>query len=162
MQEITIRRSTTSDWDIIQKLNFELYENSYQYDDFMDPNDPMTEKSTKEFHDDVANPTKFCAIAEVDKSPVGYLVGGENNYSWRTNKRGEIFHMAVSAPYRSLGIGSKLVTEFKIWCLSKGLTHVAATAYAKDQKAQNFYQKQGLTPIDVTLEGPILTNENHN
>ena len=94
-------------------------------------------------------------IAEINKEPVGYLVGGVNNLSWRTNKRGEIYHMGVSPKHRSHGIGSVLVKSFKEWCLSKGLTHIAATTYFMDEKASKFYEKQGMNPIDITLEGQI-------
>ena len=63
--------------------------------------------------------------------------------------------MGVSPDYRSHGIGSMLVDAFKKWCRDRGLTHIAATTYFADTKARNFYQKQGMSPIDISLEGPI-------
>ena len=153
--EVKIRKSTKDDWQIVQKLNFELYKNSYQFDKYMDPDDPHSDKSTKEFQDDVINPNKFCMIAEIDGKSIGYLVGSENNLPWRTNRRGEINHMGVSAEYRSHGIGTMLVNEFKKWCLKKGMTHIAATTYFADNQARHFYEKQGMKPIDISLEGPI-------
>jgi ribosomal protein S18 acetylase RimI-like enzyme len=153
--KVKIRKSSAKDWKIIQNLNLEVYINSYQFDSHMNPNDPDSEDSTKGFQDDVINQSKLCLIAEKGSKPVGYLVGGENNLSWRTNRRGEIFHMGVSPEYRAYGIGGMLVAEFKKWCLEKGLTHIAATTYFADDKARNFYEKQGMTPIDISLEGPI-------
>ncbi len=153
--EVKIRKSVSADWSIIQKLNFEVYVNSYQFDKFMDPDDPHSKTSKKEFQDDVVNPNKFCMIVEIDGKAVGYLVGLESNLPWRTNRRGEINHMGVSPSYRSHGIGTMLVDEFKKWCLEKGITHFAATTYFDDKKVRVFYEKQGLTPIDITLEGAI-------
>lgn len=153
--DIKIRQSTKDDWKHVQRLNIEVYENSFQFDSHMDHQDPYSESSIKEYQDDVINPNKFCVLAEVDGNPVGYLVGSENNLPWRTNKRGEIHHMGVSPAYRSHGIGSMLVKEFKSWCLSRGITHLAATAYFADSKAREFYERQGLSPIDVSLEGEI-------
>mgnify|MGYP001592910511 CR=1 FL=1 len=153
--EIKLRKSRPNDWPIIQKLNLEVYINSYQFDPYMNPDDPDSEESTKGFQNDVNNPHKFCVIAEIGEEAVGYLVGGENNLSWRTNRRGEIYHMGVSPQHRSHGIGSLLVADFKKWCLEKGMTHIAATTYFKDSKARNFYEKQGMSPIDISLEGPI-------
>lgn len=153
--KVSLRKSTKDDWQIIQRLNLEVYENSYQFDDYMNPEDPNSKESSMGFQDDVINPNKFCMIAEIDNEPAGYLVGGENNLSWRTNRRGEIFHMGVSPKYRSRGLGSMLVEEFKKWCLNRGLTHLAATTYYNDTKARNFYEKQGMKPIDISLEGQI-------
>lgn len=152
---IVLRRSKKVDWQTLKKIHLELYSNSFQFDKYMDPNDPHSPKSTKEFKDDVSNPDKFCVFAMLDGEAIGYLVGGENNYSWRTNRRGEIYHMAVSPVHRSHGVGTILVNEFKKWCLGKGLTHIAATAYFADAKARAFYERQGMVSIDTTLEGPI-------
>lgn len=152
---IVLRKSTKDDWSTVQKLNAEVYVNSSQFDSYLKPGDCYTEESVKDYKETVVDPNKFCMIAEVDKEPVGYLVGGENNFPWRTNRRGEIYHMGVSSEHRSHGIGSLLVKSFKEWCLNKGLTHIAATTYFSDAKARNFYEKQGLKPIDISLEGPI-------
>lgn len=153
--DVKIRKSTADDWQTIQRLNAEVYENSYQFDSYLIPNDPYSKSSEDDYKNTVTDPEKFCMISEINDEPVGYLVGGENNLSWRTNRRGEIFHMGVSPKFRSHGIGALLVRKFKNWCLEKGITHLAATTYFSDAKARNFYEKQGMIPIDVSLEGII-------
>lgn len=153
---INIRRSTKDDWQIVQKLNAEVYKNSEQFDQYLRPDDCYTKESEDDYKKSVTDESKFCMIAEVDGQPAGYIFGGENNYPYRSNKRGEIFHMGTSPAYRSHGIGSILVGEFKKWCKEKGLTHIATSAYFNDPKARNFYEKQGMTPIDVGYEGPII------
>lgn len=153
--KIHIRRTKAEDWKIIQQLNNEVYVNSEQFDQYLRPNDCYTKESEDDYKKVVIDDNKFCMIAEVDDKPIGYLCGGENNLSWRLNKRGEIYHMGVSPEYRGHGVGTLLVNEFKKWCKANGLTHIAATTYFADAKARNFYQKQGMQPIDMSFEGKI-------
>ena len=152
---IVLRKSEAKDWQTIQKLNSEVYENSFQFDKYLKQNDPFTIESESDYKKTVVDIDKFCMIAEVDGVPAGYLVGGENNYPYRTNRRGEIFHTGSSPNFRSLGIGTLLVSEFKNWCKQRGITHIATSAYYNDPKARHFYEKQGMHPLDVTLEGII-------
>jgi ribosomal protein S18 acetylase RimI-like enzyme len=150
-----IRTTTFSDWKIIQRLNAEVFENSKQWDPFINLNDPYSTQSIKEYQEEVNDPNMFCRIAEVGSEAAGYLVGRESNYAYRINKRGEIYHMGVSPKYRDLGIGSQLITEFKKWCIKRGITHIAANTYFEDKKVRHFYEKNGLKAIDITLEGLI-------
>lgn len=152
---INYRKTTTSDWKYIQELNAEVYENSRQFDQYLKENDCYSDESELEYKKSVIDPDKFCMIAEIDNVPIGYLYGGENNYSWRVNKRGEIFHMGVSPTYRLHGVGTQLISLFKNWCKDRGLSHIAATTYFTDNKAKNFYSKQGMAPIDIGFEGKL-------
>lgn len=152
---IVLRRSEAKDWETIQRLNQEVIENSFQYDEYLNVRDGYTEESTVDYQQTVVDPSKFCLIAEDDGVPVGYIVGGENNHSWRLNKRGEIYHMGVSPAHRGQGIGKQLVDSFKVWCKQRSITHISATTYFNDDKARKFYEKQGMTPIDISLEGEI-------
>lgn len=152
---IILRRTIANDWKIIQQLNNEVYVNSEQFDPYLSQNDCFTKESEEEYKKSVIDDHKFCMIAEVDGKPAGYLYGGENNYSYRINKRGEIFHMGTSPQFRSHGIGSLLVNEFKKWCKDRGLTHIATSTYYNDPKARKFYEKQGMAPIDIGYEGKI-------
>lgn len=153
--KINLRKSIKDDWQIIQKLNAEVYNNSIQFDPYLKLEDPFTKESEEDYKKTATDINKFCMIAEIDNEPAGYLVGGENNYSYRNNKRGEIFHMGTSPEFRSHGIGSMLVNEFKKWCRERGLTHIATSTYFNDPKARNFYERQGMTPIDIGYEGLV-------
>lgn len=153
--EVKIHKSTADEWSVIQKLNAEVYENSSQFDPYLIKDDPYSQSSQEDYKKTVIDPNKFYMIAEIDGIPVGYLVGGENNFAYRNNKRGEIFHMGSSPKFRSLGIGTMLVNEFKKWCKHRGLTHIATSAYYNDPKARHFYEKQGMIPLDIGYEGII-------
>lgn len=155
MTSETIRVAQEDDWQTIQALNAEVFANSLQWDPFLNVDDPYSPESVEGYKKAVTDENTFCMIAEIDGKPVGYLVGSASNYSYRTNKRGEINHMGVSPEYRSHGFGSKLINEFKHWCKERGITHIAANTYFMDEQARHFYEKNGLKPIDVTLEGPI-------
>ena len=155
MTEVAIRQAKESDWQSIQALNVEVFENSKQWDSYLNLADPYTPESVVGYKKNTTDSETFCMIAEIDDKPVGYLVGTQSNYSYRTNKRGEINHMGVSPSYRSHGVGTVLINAFKEWCKARGLTHIAANTYFKDEKARHFYEKNGLMPIDVTLEGEI-------
>lgn len=152
---IVLRRSNKDDWKIVQWLNDEVYQNSEQFDPYLKRGDCYTKESEEEYKKSVIENSKFCMIAEVDAQPAGYIFGGESNYSYRSNRRGEIFHMGTSPDYRSHGLGTMLVCEFKKWCVEQGLTHIATSAYYDDPKARNFYEKQGMNPIDIGYEGVI-------
>jgi GNAT superfamily N-acetyltransferase len=153
--QVTIRKANPNDWKIVQRLNFEVYEASKQFDEHLNLRYPFYEESEHYYQDIVSNSSFFCVIAEVNNDPVAYLIGKENNYKYRNNRVGEIDSMGTSPNHRSHGIGSKLVQEFKKWCKEKGISHVSACTYYNSPKAINFYKKQGLNPIDINLEGKI-------
>ena len=71
---INIRQSTKDDWQIIQKLNAEVYENSFQFDPYLKPDDCYTKECEEDYKKSVIDKSKFCMIAEVDGVPAGYLV----------------------------------------------------------------------------------------
>lgn len=151
----TIRKAEPEDWKIIQRLNREMYDDNKQYDPYLDLDEPYSVKGTKGYQESTRRTDNCVLIAEVDGEAIGYLVGERKEMSYRTNKIAEIDHMAVSPKFQSQGIGAKLVNEFKEWARNYGFTHIYVNAYAGNERAIVFYKKQGLVPIDVSLEGKL-------
>jgi len=83
----TLRSAVENDWQIIQALNAEVFANSLQFDQYLNLQDPYSTESVDSYKKAATDKNIFCMIAEIDGVPVGYLVGSENNYSYRTNKR---------------------------------------------------------------------------
>lgn len=155
MKKVIIRNAESGDWQTIQKLNFGMYPHQAQFDPYLDMAEPFTDNSIKEYKDDASNPEKCSLIAEIDGQPVGYLVGSKLAFSYRKLKLGEINHMAVDKAYRGQGIGSKLVDEFRQWCKKNKLDKISATAYYDNVATVKFYEKHGLKPEGVILEGKV-------
>lgn len=153
--KVVIRKAKPEDWETIQRLNNEVFEVSRPYDKRLNMKWPYSKEGIK-YYKKVTKSKKYCCImAEIDHKPIGYLVGLEKNYSYRLNKTAEIDNMGVTPKYRTSGVGSKLVTEFKKWCKKKGLRHIKVSTYYYYKKVINFYRKQKMVPIDITLEGSL-------
>lgn len=152
---IKIRKAQPEDWKEIQRLNFEVYEASGEFDFYLDFERPFSEEGIKSYQTDVTDPENCTLIAESDGKSVGYLVGNEKIVEYRRVRIGEISHMGVSPKYRSSGIGSKLVGEFRKWCKEKKIKRIWVSTYAKNQKAVKFYESQGLEHIVLSLEGDV-------
>ncbi len=91
-------------------------------------------------------------IAELEGKPVGYLAGTKKEFDYRNVKIAELSNMGVSPKYRSQGIGSLLVQEFKAWSRRNGFQTIYVNAYFHNLKAIDFYKRLGFSPIDLSLE----------
>ena len=63
--------------------------------------------------------------------------------------------MFVLEQYRSRGVGSQLVDDFKKWSREKGAQRILVVAYVTNEKAVNFYQRDGFFPESTMLEANI-------
>ena len=74
MENLIIRRATINDLKTVQNLNQQLfnYEMEKGLDDYI-PNWAVGDFGAEYFTNLIEN--EFCAIAEVDKTPIGYLSG---------------------------------------------------------------------------------------
>jgi len=149
----SIRVAKENEWQIIQRLNYEVFEASLPYDQHLNMKWPFEKAGIAYYKEAVSKPKYCCLLAEIGSEPVGYLIGVEHNYTYRLNKVAEIDNMGVIPTFRDKGIGTQLITEFKKWCKSQAITDVKVNTYYGYSEAINFYKKQGLVPIDITLEG---------
>lgn len=152
---LKIRKAQPKDWKIIQKLNSEVFTHSAQFDKHLNLKWPSSKIGINYYKKITSDKDYCCLIAEIKGKPVAYLAGLQKNYDYRTNKVGEIDNMGTSPRFRSQGIGTQLVQEFKKWCKKQNLTHIYVCTYCHSKHAINFYKKQGLQPINISLEGEI-------
>lgn len=151
----SFKKSTPDDWQIIQKLNHEVFKDNAKYDQYEDMKWPYSKHGIKYFKK-VTSSNKYCCLIVYDNNkPIGYLAGVEKKFGYRTNKVAEIENMGITPSYRSKGIGTKLVSQFRNWCKQQKLTHIYVNSYYKNTKAVNFYKNQGLKPLDISLEGKV-------
>jgi ribosomal protein S18 acetylase RimI-like enzyme len=152
---VAIRKATPVDWQIIQRLNHEVFVNNKQHDVYENVNWPLSKEAEKYYQETTSNTKHITLIAEIKGKAIGYITGSKKDFAYRTNIVIEIDNMGVSPKHRSLGVGRKLVEEFKKIAKKKKFTHVYVESYYKNQKANHFYQKQGLKPIGLELEGKL-------
>lgn len=151
MEDITIRRANLSDVELIQKLNYKLFElEKENFDSTLILDWPLSEEGKKYFEDLINN--EYVIIALKGENVIGYLAGSINEKgSYELIQYGEINNMLVDDKYRGLGVGKQLINQFKEYCKSKNIINLKVVASAKNKNAIDFYRKQGFTDFDVTL-----------
>ncbi len=99
-------------------------------------------------------------IALDEDKIVGYLAGCTNvQSSYVTKLLAEVDNMFILEEYRKYGIGSKLMNEFKNYCLQNDMQELKVTASAKNINAINLYQKNGFDEFEVTLKQELKCDD---
>ena len=100
----------------------------------------------------------LCLVAAQDGELVGYLTGSTTDSpDWRPVTATEIHALFVKEPFRSQGIGTRLVDAFVHWSRERGVEVVELGAFASNARALQFYQRAGFRPTLVHLELPLHT-----
>ncbi len=149
---IVIRQAKTEDWQSIQKLNSEVFQNDKDNDPDMDLGWPYSEKGIK-YYQNLANGTYgHCLIADFDNKAVGYIALSIKDFGYRKSKYVEVENIGVSPDYRSQGIGEKLMNEAGDWAKEQGAQRLYVEAFWGNDKAIKYYKKNGFVEIGVELE----------
>ena len=153
--EIKIRKANPEDFEKIRELNMLLFKNDSQFGDTLNMNWPL--KNEDYYRNHIKSEHSCVLLAFVENKIIGYLIGAvaEPETYRRLENIAELENMFTLEGYRSLGIGSKLVEEFKKWCKSKGLKRIRAIAHVKNIDAIKFYKNQGFREHILTLESNI-------
>jgi GNAT superfamily N-acetyltransferase len=110
------------------------------------------------FADLLADDTAACWLAEHVPSgdAVGYLASrlGEAN-SLRAVRVATLESMYVRGEFRGRGVGSRLVERFLSWARERGAQRASVTAYAANNGAIRFYEREGFSPKNLTLEQDV-------
>lgn len=149
---IFIKKATIENLEDILKLNNQLFELEYNnFDSSLKVGWPFEKEGIEYFSDMLNNHIVFIAL--VDNVIVGYLAGSINVQLPYVEKLvAELENMFILEDYRKYGIGTKLVNEFKNYCLENGMNEIKVTASAKNSNAINFYKKNGFDDFEVTFK----------
>jgi ribosomal protein S18 acetylase RimI-like enzyme len=76
-------------------------------------------------------------VAEEDGQIIGTVIGGYDG------RRGLLYHLAVDAPLRGRGIGSRLMEEIESRLRAKGCLRCYLMVVADNEEARRYYEKRG-------------------
>jgi ribosomal protein S18 acetylase RimI-like enzyme len=82
-------------------------------------------------------------VAEVDGRIIGSVIGGYDG------RRGLIYHLAVSAPFRGNGIGSWLMDEVESRLRAKGCLKCYLLITEDNLEVADYYQRRGWQAMDT-------------
>ncbi|MBI5449247.1 GNAT family N-acetyltransferase [Candidatus Gottesmanbacteria bacterium] len=147
-----IRKGTVHDIELLRRINLSSFESNKDFDPHIDMNWAKSDAATAVFTDALTKNGYLVLIAELKGVPVGFLVLSPKHYSYRTVRMIELNILAVLPAYRSKGIGTVLTDYAKQWAKDEGYETMDVSVYTKNQRAIHFYERQGFSHIDVTLE----------
>lgn len=156
--EIEIKKADITYLKDIQNLNNQLFELEYNnFDSALKVGWTFEEKGTSYFKDMLENEIVYIAVDK--ENVVGYLAGSINiQGSYVTKSLAEVDNMFVLEEYRKYGIGTKLIGEFKEYCLQNKIEELKVTASAKNINAINFYKRNGFNEFETTLKQEVKSN----
>ena len=148
---IEIKRADISNIKDIQDLNHQLFELEFNnFDSSLKVGWTYEKEGTDYFTEMLNNEVVYIAL--IENKIVGYLAGSVNiQNSYVTKSLAEVDNMFISEDYRKYGIGSKLMNEFKKYCIQNNIEELKVTASAKNSNAINFYKKNGFEEFEITL-----------
>jgi ribosomal protein S18 acetylase RimI-like enzyme len=89
----------------------------------------------------IARDPDLFMIAESDGAIIGSVIGGFDG------RRGLIYHLAVAAPFRGMGIGSRLMDEVEARLRAKGCLKCYLLVTTDNPEAEDYYQHHGWQPM---------------
>lgn len=91
-------------------------------------------------------------VAECDDEIIGSVIGGYDG------RRGLLYHLAVSEPFRSQGIGSRLMHEVESKLRDKGCLKCYLLVTEDNAEVEPYYRSRGWQPMeDIRLFGKELS-----
>jgi ribosomal protein S18 acetylase RimI-like enzyme len=91
----------------------------------------------------IARDPDLFIVAESDGVIIGSVIGGFDG------RRGLIYHLAVAASFRGMGIGSRLMDEVEARLRVKGCLKCYLLVTADNPEAEDYYQQRGWQPMDT-------------
>lgn len=90
-------------------------------------------------------------VAEAEGTIIGSVIGGFDG------RRGLIYHLAVAASFRGMGIGSRLMAEVESRLRAKGCLKCYLLVTSDNPEVEIYYQRRGWQHMDyIHLSGKEL------
>jgi GNAT superfamily N-acetyltransferase len=147
-----IRKAVIKDLPTLLAINYSSFEANAQYDPYIDMNWIHSRDAAGYFRKGITKERHYAIVAEVDGKSVGFLFLSPKRYTYRKVKMIELDILAILPEYRSRGIGKSLLDAAKRWAKDNGCQAIYVSSYFKNERAINFYTREGFTPIDIALE----------
>lgn len=154
MGAIEIRRAVATDVDGFVSSSAALFaEDAGTRDDAVDLAWPQ-KYGAQRFTENLGESNRLTLVAvDADDVVVGHLTGllGEPT-AMRPVRVATLLSLYVAPAHRNAGVGARLVATFRSWTRERGMDRMEVTAYAANDGALRFYQRQGFIPQSVVLE----------
>jgi len=150
--DIKIQTAISEDWEIIQRLNNQVFQADKDNDYDLDLNWPFSETGINYYHKLADGKYGKCFIAYVDGKAVGYVALCLKNFGYRKSKYVEIENIGVDPEYRSQGIGKLLMEKTVEWAKEQGATKLYVVAFWENKKAINFYKQHGFYESGLEMD----------
>lgn len=153
IDELKIRKAQIEDLSNIQELNHELFLHDNEFHHDLNTNWSRGADGEEYFRRSIeSDRLRLSIVAEVEGRVVGYLVARMNDPSTiYLGKRAELENMCVTADFRGLGIGTKLIDEFKAWAHGQGAERLMVEAFYDNVDARRFYERNGFKGYAVMM-----------
>jgi ribosomal protein S18 acetylase RimI-like enzyme len=160
MNEILIRRASTSDLPSLGRLGAELLRLHYGFDPqrFMAPGGNPEGGYAWFLGSQLSEPAVVILVAERAGSVVGYVYAGIEPQSWKELREtaGFIHDVVVDGSSRRSGVAEKLIEAAIDWVRAQGVPRVVLWTAEQNTPAQRLFTRLGFrrTMIEMTRELP--------
>jgi GNAT superfamily N-acetyltransferase len=151
--QVVVRRATPEDVPGWLESSAALFaEDAGTRDPTMNTGYPH-ELGVQGYAENLAKPDRLAVVALVDGQVVGHLTGSlAEPQQVRPIRVATLSSLYVRPAYRSHGLGARFVAEFRRWAKEHDADRIAVTAFAANDSAVRFYQREGFVPMTLTLE----------
>ncbi|GIH11578.1 N-acetyltransferase [Rhizocola hellebori] len=153
MTEVRIRRATEADIPGLVESSVGLFaEDAGTRDPTLSQLWPR-EHGPDSFRQSLDDPERLVLVVDDGDSVVGHLTAAlAGPTDIRPIRVATLGSMYVFPEHRSLGVGTRLVAEFRQWARDAGADRIAVTAYTDNDSAIKFYVRQGFRSQSLKLE----------
>jgi len=137
-----IRKATKKDLDAIQRLDIESINYHKKFDrNFYTISKNNHELKKKSFLKELNNKHSILLIAESNKDIIGYSYG--HILPIGIYKMGKVQDIVVTAKYRKMGVGKKLIKTMIEFFKENKCSIVEVEIFSENSIAKKFYEKSG-------------------